>query len=320
MISPDSYKTPGVYIQEVSNLPPSVAQAPTGVAVFIGYTQKADDNGESLFHKPVRITSFAQYQAYFGGPPKYKFSAAATTEPDAQTGFLSGSTHYQLSPCVGTMYYLHNSLQLCYANGGGACYIVSVGAYPVGTGPTYADLKQGLDEAAKEDEPSLILIPDALLLNDADRGLLMRDMLIACKTTGDRMALFDIPGGDEMTDGKKNAYYTLIDNFKTDVGTDNLAYGAAYVPWLKTTIINPDDLGSDVLDDALIGIINGDGPAVALKASFKTKIATPPVRDKQRALTSNPLYKVVISAIANYVNVLPATPAIAGIYNMESAS
>ena len=36
-----TYKTPGVYIEEISTLPPSVAEVSTAIPAFIGYTAKA---------------------------------------------------------------------------------------------------------------------------------------------------------------------------------------------------------------------------------------------------------------------------------------
>ena len=36
-----NYKTPGVYVEEISTLPPSVGQVPTAVPAFVGYTAKA---------------------------------------------------------------------------------------------------------------------------------------------------------------------------------------------------------------------------------------------------------------------------------------
>ncbi len=36
-----TYKTPGVYIEEISVLPPSIEQVATAIPVFIGYTEKA---------------------------------------------------------------------------------------------------------------------------------------------------------------------------------------------------------------------------------------------------------------------------------------
>ena len=53
-----TYKTPGVYIEEIALFPPSVAQVETAIPAFIGYTEKAiDSGGSSLTNKPTRITS-----------------------------------------------------------------------------------------------------------------------------------------------------------------------------------------------------------------------------------------------------------------------
>ena len=34
------YKTPGVYVEEISTLPPSVAEVSTAIPAFFGYTEK----------------------------------------------------------------------------------------------------------------------------------------------------------------------------------------------------------------------------------------------------------------------------------------
>ena len=53
------YKTPGVYIEEISTLPASIAAVETAIPAFIGYTEKAekDDNTTALVNVPTRITS-----------------------------------------------------------------------------------------------------------------------------------------------------------------------------------------------------------------------------------------------------------------------
>ena len=63
------YKTPGVYIEEIVKFPPSIAPVETAIPAFIGYTEKATQNGESLTNKPTRIESIAEYEEIFGGGP-----------------------------------------------------------------------------------------------------------------------------------------------------------------------------------------------------------------------------------------------------------
>src|SRR5260370_10013820 len=63
-----AYKTPGVYVEEISTLAPSVVAAETAIPAFIGYTETATDNGgNNLRLVPTRIKSLLEYQAFFGG-------------------------------------------------------------------------------------------------------------------------------------------------------------------------------------------------------------------------------------------------------------
>ena len=60
-----AYKTPGVYIEEISKFPPSIAAVETAIPAFIGYTEKAIRNGESLIKRPMRIESISEYEENF---------------------------------------------------------------------------------------------------------------------------------------------------------------------------------------------------------------------------------------------------------------
>ena len=62
-------KTPGVYIVEKNAFPDSAVEVATAIPAFIGYTDKALNGNESLLDKPFRITSMAEFHAYFGGAP-----------------------------------------------------------------------------------------------------------------------------------------------------------------------------------------------------------------------------------------------------------
>ena len=62
-----TYRTPDVYIEEVSVFPPSVAEVETAIPAFIGYTERARklaDNDLRLL--PTKIYSLAEYEQYFG--------------------------------------------------------------------------------------------------------------------------------------------------------------------------------------------------------------------------------------------------------------
>jgi len=142
-----NYKTPGVYVEEQGKFPPSVAQVETAIPAFIGYTADGPKN------KPTRIASMLEYEQLFGKANPEIFAVA----------FKDGvATATQPKISDFKMYY---AMQMYFANGGGACYIVSVGGYndevTVGTSTTEAGtLLYGLELLKKEDEPTLIVFPD----------------------------------------------------------------------------------------------------------------------------------------------------------------
>ena len=61
-----TYRTPDVYIEEISVFPPSVAEVGTAIPAFIGYTQIAARDTESLTLKPTKIYSLKEYETLFG--------------------------------------------------------------------------------------------------------------------------------------------------------------------------------------------------------------------------------------------------------------
>jgi phage tail sheath protein FI len=129
-----SYKTPGVYINEISKFPPNVAQVETAIPVFIGYTHLAEKNGIDITGNPVRINSLAEYETYFGSINTLNSNAfinplkiIATVSIDVnETNKSIIKISVELDP-NSTIFRMYYSLKLFYDNGGGACYIVSAG-------------------------------------------------------------------------------------------------------------------------------------------------------------------------------------------------
>ena len=137
-------KTPGVYIVEKNAFPNSVVEVATAVPAFIGYTERADNKGKSLKNKPWRISSMAEFHQYFGADYTPKFDLKAVVEADetpesgngqnsasegkkpAEPTFMYKGTGYHLKQ-TGLKYLLYYSMKLFFQNGGGPCYIVSVG-------------------------------------------------------------------------------------------------------------------------------------------------------------------------------------------------
>ena len=210
-----AYKTPGVYIEEISTLPASVAPVATAIPAFIGYTETAMKRGDDLTQKPTRITSLTDYRELFGGAPAAAIEVTLTA--------ANGVEKVGFQP----QRYLYDSVQLFYANGGGPCYIVSVGDYGVPT-PAAPALKKGLDALEKFDEPTIILLPDAVLLTAADLAGLQVNVLQQCEKLQDRVGVFDLKEDPAVPEDLR----TLIDDFRSKIGLNDLKYGAAYAPWL----------------------------------------------------------------------------------------
>lgn len=226
-----TYKTPGVYVEEIPKLPPSVAQVETAIPAFIGYTEKAEKNGEGLTGKPVRINSLIEFVQYYGGDinPSTINVKVDTANNHAVTEVAMANTQ---------RYFMYDSMRLFFDNGGGDCYIVSVGKH--GVAPTAGDeiagtgFRGGVKALEKVDEPTIILFPDACNMvtggsDDAGFYSLQQMVLEQCAKLQDRVGLFDLK--ENISGGQKEA----VNNFRNNIGINNLKYAAAYTPWVYAT-------------------------------------------------------------------------------------
>jgi phage tail sheath protein FI len=323
--------TPGVYLNEIPAFGNAIVGVATAVPLFIGYTQCAGDptTGASLYNKPVQISSMTEYLRYFGSSAPAVFAVSAVTGTDTgkdatksstapaqvpsfyagftgtdgtvtSTGFLLQSTALPNQPNQFNLYW---SMQAFFANGGGNCYIVSVGSYWTGQSPTpsslpnpvpdswilgqialgdpaggNAGLSVGLQAAQNTIGPTMIVIPEACQLSTADYGSLACSMLSQASTLQDRVAILDLPGCltaktfDELTSSQG----TFSDAIAPQI--QSASYGAAYAPALNSTIVS----AADVLYTSLLDA-SGDNATVnnilttqanALYGSNKGALAT----------------------------------------------
>jgi uncharacterized protein len=146
-----TYKTPDVYIEEISVFPPSVAEVETAIPAFIGYTQKANRNAPSdLNLKPTKIYSWKEYENYYGYPTEETLTIKVVND---------GSSGLKVDPPFtdpDLNYLMYYSIKMFFDNGGGQCYIISVGNYPsdTTTKPKGSELTEGLNKLRLEDEPT----------------------------------------------------------------------------------------------------------------------------------------------------------------------
>lgn len=224
-------KTPGVYIEEVPKFPPSVAQVETAIPAFIGYTEKAKDLKDDDLHLvPKRIVSLLEYETFFGKGPN---EALTIVVDDYMTGSVLSKrviTADVPSPGIHTMYY---QMQLYFANGGGPCYIVSVNKTNA-PAVIKSDLDAGLEAACQYDEPTLLVFPQAVKMASAGDMYDVYDAALSkCETLKDRFIVMDCHNDDA-------ASLRAV----TGIGANNLKYGAAYHPFLKTSLNYLYDLAS----------------------------------------------------------------------------
>ena len=114
-------KHPTFTWEEISVFPPSVAEVETAIPAFIGYTEKAiNKTADDLILVPTKIQSLKDYELYFGGP---------SIGPHRGYGRGPGRCGLQGHVVYRARRALHPLLQCkaLFDNGGGQCYITSVG-------------------------------------------------------------------------------------------------------------------------------------------------------------------------------------------------
>lgn len=267
-----NYKTPGVYVEEISLLPASVAGVESAIPAFIGYTGRAEnpDTGETLRMIPTRITSQLEYSRFYGGAKPVVFNFSIEDSLDEEGELEERTFSASVSDSADLSYKLFQSLQIYFANGGGPCYIVSVGSYDnlISAGDGDSGLIGGIHALEKVDEPTLVLFPDAVSLDNAgDFGSVVTTALDQCNKLKDRFTIIDRYVSHTNTP-------VTDEQFRTAMGMNNLNYGAVYHPFLKTMLNHEVDEQTSIIthtdsdetdgqfNSADIGSIKTDHPAV----------------------------------------------------------
>jgi hypothetical protein len=294
-------------------------------------------------------------------PPEWKMTYYKFSRVDVQRRDESslrapmefGTDPSDLTQAALPEFNLYNALRLFYANGGGTCYIVSVGSYwgdddkPVKV--TYPMLKKGLDAAREQSGPTMLVIPDAVLLQGTsaadvptsdDFYTLCRDMMQQSADLQDRVAILDVYGADSLnqgTTGWELAMDKLIENFQAGMHETNLKYGMAYFPFLVTSIVRPEEIDyTNVnIDDPdqcklLQGILYDQveflypGPSNARKRETINgyiddiaTVTTDPAaitRLNQNLVNAIPLLQQMENIMAMMMSLLPPSGAMAGVY------
>ena len=317
--------TPGVYIEEKSSFGSSVVPVQTAIPAFVGYTEKASRGSKDLTNIPTKISSLGQYEELFGGAPATKFNIE--TSDDFITGF-------QLSFVENTRFLMHNALRFFYANGGGDCYIVSVGNFDenIDAGKLNDPKGGGLTALEKFLEPTLVVVPDAVLLSEADCFALQGAILSHCGfKMKNRFAILDVYGGTkERTFDDED----VIDKFREGVGSNFLMWGAGYYPFLNTTLIKASEIDYTRIEnlDGLVEVLSkevadnlaAENITEARAEGINAEIAKITEENDADAVKSihgtltviSPKLNMIIAEMSEMLNLMPPSSAMAGAYAM----
>ncbi|HEY9652662.1 MAG TPA: phage tail sheath family protein, partial [Coleofasciculaceae cyanobacterium] len=123
---PLDYFAPGVYVEEVDRGSRPIEGVSMSVAGFIGFTE--DVRGDAELFKPMMITNWGQYLEYFGKPGSDGFTDFNAYLPFAVYGW--------------------------FLNGGGRCWVSSIGTKLPGSEPPPAE-QTGIKLITSGNRPSL---------------------------------------------------------------------------------------------------------------------------------------------------------------------
>jgi uncharacterized protein len=314
-------KTPGVYIQEINAFPNSVVQVETSVPVFIGYTQIAEQDGISLLLKPTRISSLLEYENYFGKGFHPKFTIVDASAANNEAVFVLNGNNKQTIINTNHTLIFYNCIKLFYQNGGASCYIMSVG--------TYSDKPDGMPIDAtdfvgnaikpnvftlleKEESQTLIVLPDVIKIGIAAYPI-YQIALTHCEKMQSRFAILDVYQTTAAN------LHTDIQNFRDGVGNVGLKYGAAYYPWLKTTIVQDDEIDFTNIDASVnLADLLSEQAAKDIVNNIKNltveQLKLQRINLHQLLQAISVSYQTILSAIKASLNLLPASAAMAGVY------
>lgn len=253
-------KTPGVYIKEKNAFPNSVVAVATAVPAFIGYTEKAQAGNTSLLNKPAKVGSMSQFEELFGGAPVPTFKLGrydpATVEhhyaadsPKDKPAALPPSVFSVMGPAgpetyaisqSNTPYCLWAAMKAFYLNGGGTCYVTSIGGYSDEIdGDKMIDAIEGLKRVP---ETSMVVIPETTRLSRAQSAKVQGQILMLCADIEafdrKRFAVLDVHGGYI----EQSAADDPVACFRDDIGANHLKHAAAYYPWLNGSIYTNRDV------------------------------------------------------------------------------
>ncbi|WP_421943824.1 phage tail sheath family protein [Pedobacter sp.] len=228
---PKLYNTPGVYVEEISASLPVIHPAETAIPAFIGRTEfnNHQDNANNIATKPIKISSFTDYERYFGNASSEHLIFSVSII-DTQTETFNRQLELDVDEKSVSGAYMYYALQMFFGNGGNSCYIASSGDYSSSFDDSCG--QACLDAVAQIDEVTMIVFTDKHInKSETSSGYkYLNDLALSqCYRLKDRIAIFN-----SWVDSTKPINDLKI--MRNDVSSENLKYGCMYYPWLQSTL------------------------------------------------------------------------------------
>ena len=275
-----AYKTPGVFVEEISTLPPSGSRGLNRHSGLYWLHRKGPKIARVSTLRPSTNSSS-------GGPKSALFSCGQQQQRrgDQRNSHAVGQCPGRLGARVPDVLRAQPLLpkrrrRLLHRLGRRLQHDHVEGTTSARASPCFE----------QEDEPTLIVLTDAVNLATADYHELAQAALASeLHKLGDRFALTRCGAGAVADTADPTA-------FRDGIGTNYLAYGAAYYPYLETT---------------LTFAYAGSGVTIQIPATDGTATTTEVTLDSIKS-TKTSLYNAVKSQLSAQRVVLPPSAAVAG--------
>lgn len=334
-----------LHASAVTAFPEYVRRVATAIPVFIGYTEKAVQDGESCFFQPIQINALSEFTAIFGNAPLTEFTILPTDEKTTPGGIspyepftFNGNTVKISATTVN--YRLYSGILNYFGNAGDSCYVISIGTfdYTIPSLQNTAVFLKALECLCDFYGPTLVNIPDAveLICQEASNALekyalcfMVQTALIEhCANQKDRLALLDVPGGFSLAGTEKIT--ELITAFRNGISPEEInGFAAAYYPWIQTNVIpeeaiHPGYFSSELfvlLREQLLPLAENDAELrIHLDHFLQEKNGTPQMEKAHQAFLKIGFYHDLVQRISRNISLTPPCAAVAGTYTYNDVN
>jgi len=327
------YKTPGVFIKEPPSFPPSIVPVETAIPIFIGFTEKIPDDNTNDPLKPVKIFNLDEFETLFGRVDHTNdFGYAVDVFLDENDEIIPDQTEVQLNIADSANLYnynLYHALSLYFSNGGGPCYIISVGLHGSAASKPFTphtdpgdpsnsfSWEEAVAAADIEDDPTIFVIPELVHTISAGSSSDYEDTIGAALMQSlerkDRFVIIDVPqratGGTSRAniEADVEAYRT---NYSSNFDFDARKFGAAYYPYVEMAVdaaeLSSDDNGN--IQIAVTVNVTDDGGTTTVNGAYSV------VGDLKGDNDYDGVFQQILQELRNLPFLIPPSPAVAGVY------